>query len=167
MISHVSGGFLSILGSFTIHFAMLVTQLATVRTPRDDEGKTESDALRIYNTVWAMHLAVCATLLANHYHRKVLGTAKHTINICVVLYYSIVFICIGVYWVFPNEFDPHLDKPVQGDSLVAGLKPKQRDARTSEEWLNFLFWLQIEFVLFVANIFANILVLMVRACSNN
>ena len=123
--------------------------------------------MRIYHTIWAMHLVVCATLLANHYHAKALGTAKHTINICVVLFYAIVFICIGVYWVFPNEFDPDLEKPVEGDSLVSGFKPKEKETRTSEEWMNFLFWLQIEFLLFVTNILSNILILMVRACSNN
>ena len=85
-----------------------------------------------------MHLVVCATILTNHYHAKALGTAKHTINICVVLFYAIVFICIGVYWVFPNEFDPDLEEPVEGDSLVAGFKPKEKDTHHFKERFNIL-----------------------------
>ena len=120
MITHASGGFLSILGSFTIHFAMLVVQIATLRTPKNDAGNSESGTMRIYHTLWFMHIALCATILANHYHSKLLGAAKHTINICMVLFYAITFICIGVYWVFPNEFDPELDKTDGESSLVIG-----------------------------------------------
>ena len=112
MISEGSGGFLSILGSLTIHFAMLIMQIATVRAPKDDEGNYELGTIRIYHAIWIIHLIVCATLLANHYHAQVLGAKKHTINICVALSYTIIFIYIGVHWVFPNEFDPDVIEPV-------------------------------------------------------
>ena len=58
---------------------------------------------------------------------------------------------------------------MQGDSLVASLtfKEKEKDKQTSKQWQEFLFWLQVEFLLFVTNIFANILIFMVRSCSKN
>ena len=78
----------------------------TVSIPRDEKGNLESGTLRIYLSVLAMHLIVSLALIANHYYSTVIRASKHSINIFVVLYYAIVFIFIGVYWVFPNEFDP-------------------------------------------------------------
>ena len=48
MIIRPSNGFLSVLGSFPIHFAMLITMLGTVSIPRDESGDVKEKYLNIY-----------------------------------------------------------------------------------------------------------------------
>ena len=48
MIVSPQNGFLSVLGSFPVHFAMLLTMLGTVDVPRDDSGEVEEKYQNIY-----------------------------------------------------------------------------------------------------------------------
>ena len=48
MITKPQNGFLSVLGSFPVHFAMLLTMLGTVHVPRDEFGQTKKESLNIY-----------------------------------------------------------------------------------------------------------------------
>ena len=107
MLIKPQAGLPSVLGSFTVRAAMLITLLATVKVPRKEDNTLEEGALRIYNAVWICHLIATVTLLLNHYHSKLLGIGRHSLNIIVVAFQIIVFIYICVYWVFPNE--PDLD----------------------------------------------------------
>ena len=48
MIIKQSDGFLSVLGSFPVHIAMLLTMLGTVKVPRDESNQMREDSLSIY-----------------------------------------------------------------------------------------------------------------------
>ena len=92
MISNTSNGFLSILGSLPIQFAMFLTILSSVKVPRNEEGEFDSASLKIYHLVWIMHLVTFVTLLLNHYYTDVLDVAKSTLNTCIMLFKVLVLI---------------------------------------------------------------------------
>ena len=68
MLIKPQAGLPSVLGSFVVRSAMLITILATVKVPRNEKDELEDGALRIYNAVWISHLIATMTLLLNHYH---------------------------------------------------------------------------------------------------
>ena len=90
------------LGSFPVHFAMLLTMLGTVDVPKDDSGVVEENYQRIHTQVWILHLIVAIVLVLNHFNGPSLGASKDSINTLSTIFYVVVLIQIGVNFVFPN-----------------------------------------------------------------
>ena len=65
---------------------MLITMIATVKIPRNEDDEHDSAALRLYHWVWIMHLAMAVTLFLNYYCSNALGVVKYTLNACMVLF---------------------------------------------------------------------------------
>ena len=76
----------------------------------------------------------------------------------------LVFIYVSVYWVFPDEI-------AKEDDLMKDLaedKSSEVEAsRTGRDWAKLLFWLQIEAIMFGANLFSNMMFLFIRSCSHS
>ena len=86
-----------------------------------------------------------------------------------VLFEVLVFIYICMYWVFPDE-EVLDDKAVKGGEeveAVEGETSQEDQTRMGEDWTKFLFWLQIEVLMFGANLLSNIVFLFVRSCSQS
>ena len=92
MIIRPQNGFLSVLGSFQVHFAMLLAMLGTVDVPIDDSGQYKEGYFNIYTQVWIMHLSISLVLVLNHFNGNSLGSGKDTINTLATIFYVIVVI---------------------------------------------------------------------------
>ena len=66
MITKASNGFLSVLGSQPVTFALFLTMVATLKIPRDEDENWEPAALRIYIWVLLMHLVTFVTIVLNN-----------------------------------------------------------------------------------------------------
>ena len=109
------------------------------------------------------------TLLLNQYFVKTLGVIRVTLNTGMMLFQVVVLICIYVKWVFPN---PESDLQVEGDEEVPideenieeALAEVESQKAASFERKEIMFWLQLEILVFFANIMSNCVYLLLRSC---
>ena len=141
MIAKPSNGFLSVLGSFTIHFALLLTMLSTVNVPRDEFGQMKEDPLRMYTLVCLMHLVVALVLVLNHFSGLSLGISKDMVNTITAIFYVVVLLQFSINFVFA--------------------KAKEKDE------IKLKFWLYIELLIFFTNVASSIVFMLYRSCSKN
>ena len=103
MIIRPSNGFLSVLGSFQVHFALILAMLGTVNVPKDEKGNMDRDYLQIYTNVWIMHIVVAVVIVLNNFNGATLGASKYTINTLAAILYIAVLIQLSVDFVFEKE----------------------------------------------------------------
>ena len=145
---------------------MFLTFLSTVSLPRDGDNTDGNNELVIYHLTWIMHITIFMTLLVNIYFAETLGLAKVTLNTCIMLFYVLFIIYICVEWIFPNkveletkpEDEQDADEPEEEEDIFVELSQEQK---------GLIFWLQIEVLIFFANIISNMIYLLCRSCSRN
>ena len=165
MITRPQNGFLSVLGSFPVHFAMFLAMLGTVDVPIDDSGQYKDGYFKIYSQVWIMHLSVSLVLVLNHFNGKSLGSGKDTINTLATIYYVTVVIQIGVNHVFKNE-EEDLSFSEADYEVPAGYQSKLT-AKLAKDEIKLKFWLFIEIIIFFGNLTSNIIFMLYRSCSSS
>ena len=144
---------------------MFLAMIAAVRVERNEEGDWDTDGLRIYTWVWIKHLVVFTTLALNMYFPGVLGLGKSMVNTFAMLFEVIVLICICVKWVFPDPIEVTVDVNISTDE-VQDNPDTQTDEEVTIEHPSLRFWLQLEVLVFCANIVSNIIFLAFRSCSH-
>ena len=143
---------------------MLLTFLSTVSVPRDGDNNYESDSLTIYYLTWIVHTIVFITLLTNIYFSETLGVLKTTLNTCIMLLYVFFIIYICVDWIFPNKYEKEIDTEVE-EGAESTVVEEEVIVEPSLERKRLVFWLQIEVLVFFANIISNMIYLLLRSCS--
>ena len=126
--SSVSNGFISILGSFPIQFAMFLTFVASVSLPRDEHGEIDPESYKLYNCVWIMHLASALVVLMNQHFPHALGVYKYMVNTCMTLFNVVVV--INICMEFFDEGDEDADDADEEQPRAP--KERQRQRRAPE-----------------------------------
>ena len=152
------------LGSFPVHFAMLLTILGTVDVPLDEAGQYKEGWFSIYTQVWIMHLTVSLVLVLNHLNGASLGGSKDTLNTLATIFYVIVIIQLGVNYVFENQ-EEDLSLSESNYEVPTGYQT-QTSVRLTKDEIKLKFWLFIELIIFFANVASNIVFMLYRSCSN-
>ena len=111
LINKATNGFLSVLGSLPVQFAMLLTFLGIVHIPYDKYGQTDIASLQLYHMVWVMHLFLITTIILNRYFSEGLGIAKVTLTTVAMLFEVLILIYICVDWIFPDPKAPIVSDP--------------------------------------------------------
>ena len=97
MIENPTKGFLSVLGPWPVHYAMLLTFITTVFFPRVEEGKH-----LIIHWIWMMHLVLASVVFLSNY--ETLGVYNHLVVAVTMLLYAFSLILMFTTFIpFPNE----------------------------------------------------------------
>ena len=78
-----------------------------------------------------------------------------------MLFKVLILIYVCVNWVFPDAVEDAVEAEAEGD--VEGEDQSATELRSEQTGL--LFWLQIEVLMFCANIASNMVFLLFRSCS--
>ena len=162
--SSVSNGFISILGSFPMQFAMFLTFVASVSLPRDEHGEIDPESYKLYNCVWIMHLASALVVLMNQHFPHALGVYKYMVNTCMTLFNVVVVINICMEFFDEGDEDAKpasLLGPVleEGEEVVLEA-PYEYDAAMLRGWF------AIEVLMWLSIVISNVIFVAARSCSS-
>ena len=156
MIEKTTNGFLSVLGPWPVHYAMLMTFITTVSFPRVEEGKH-----LIIHWIWVMHLVLACVVFFNSYN--ILEVYNHFVNAVSMLLYAFSLILIFTDFIpYPNEVT-ETEEEVEEDTS-SSVTPSTNEVVPDA---NLVFWLKFEVLIFGANLLSNIVFLMFRGCCIN
>ena len=101
--SSTTRGFISILGPFPTQCALLLTFVATVSLPKDEDGNRDWAASPLYHCIWVMHLSSALIILANQHAPAILGICNQTLTAVVTLFNVTVLIFMAMEFFVTEE----------------------------------------------------------------
>ena len=113
----------------------------------------------MYHAVWIVHLVLSVTIMLNHYFAETLGVARVTLNTLAMLGYVVFLVHICVTQIFPNK---EAEEVGEEGGTEMEVEPKQ-----SAQAIKWTFWMQIEVLIFCANIISNMLFILFRSFSRS
>ena len=105
-----------------------------------------------------MHVVNIITVFMNQFFPNALGVCKYTMNTCVTLTYVVIMVYISMEF-FAKEDDTETEKGPSVDEVDAVEEPHEYNAEMLRGWY------AIEVLMFMGNIFSNIIFILTRACS--
>ena len=147
---------------------MFLTIIAAVRIERDEEGEWDSDGLEIYTWVWIKHLVLFTVLALNMYYSKVLGLSKNIVNTCAMIFEVLILMYVCVRWAYPDGVEQAAGAEASTSTSAETPSDNPDEEAVDEvqiEHPSLRFWLELEVLMFCANVASNILFLALRSCS--
>ena len=159
MTKNHTDGLLSLMGSFSVHVALLVTMLLTVKVPLDEFGKFDQRSLNIYNLLCVTHIVLALVTIMSYWITfKVVKPAFNALSLILYIY-SLVAIYQYLEEKKSQESNGLKDK-LTLDELSQGEQKK-------DYVLEFKFWMYVECLLFIGTLTSNLVFILLKQCSKS
>ena len=98
------------------------------------------------------------------YYSKVLGLSKNIVNTCAMIFEVLILMYVCVRWAYPDAVGPAATAEASTDEGQDNPDEEAED-EVQIEHPSLQFWLELEVLVFCANIASNITFLALRSCS--